>query len=177
MDVTMKRLLLIPITVLFISISAFAETEEGCVAGGGTWATATISQGDDPDSNRRNLPPFCQCDTGFYWNDSLKSCEDDQELRCGQTGGAWANNECQCPEGTIKWTEGFGCDMPGPEPKANADTELLSNLETEPTLENKSVSYESLLLISIFILLFVIGVIIYFYLTKSKNRRKEDEVK
>ena len=166
----MKKLLLIPITVLFISVSALTETEEECVAGGGEWTTPTISLGDDPASSKKTLQPFCQCNTGFYWNDSLQSCEDDQELRCGQTGGAWANNECQCPEGTIKWTEGFGCDMPGPEPKANADTELLSNVETAPTLENKKVSYESLLLLSIFILLLIIGVIMYFYLTKSKKK-------
>ncbi len=173
LKIMIKQLLLIPMAVLFISVSALAETEEECVAGGGTWTTPTVSQGDDPNSNQRNLPPFCQCNIGFYWNDSLKSCEDDQELRCGQTRGTWIGTECQCPEGTVKWTEGFGCDMPGPEPKANADTEFLSNREAEPKSENKSFSYNSLLLISILILLLIIGIIIYFHY--HKKREKEEK--
>lgn len=163
--------------VLALAFNVLAVSEDECVAGGGEWTTPTIAQGDDPSSNKKMLPPFCKCDTGFYWDEELKSCESDQELRCEQTGGKWVNNECQCPEGTIKWTEGFGCDMPGPEPEANEDDEVLSNLETTPKLEEKNVSYEILLLIVIIVLLFIIGIILYshFRKRKRKERREEDE--
>jgi len=142
--------------------STLAVTPEECVLGEGTWTTPTLSQGDDPD--KKAVQPFCQCNTGFYWNTTLKSCQDDRNLRCVQTGGAWTDNECQCPEGTVKWTEGFGCDMPGPVP---------SNQEAETRLEN--VDYKSLKLISILIFLFGVGIIIYSRFIKSKEKRKKDE--
>jgi len=163
------------ILVLVLSFSVLGVSEDECVAGGGEWTAPIISQGDDPVS--KIVQPFCKCDTGFYWNDDAKSCESDQELRCKQTGGTWLNNECQCPEGTIKWTEGFGCDMPGPEPKASEDKESSPNLRTESGSDEKGTSYELLLLISLFVLLFIIGIIVYYYFIKSKRkkRREEDE--
>ena len=172
----MKRLIigLVVMLALVLSFNVLAVSEDECVTGGGEWTTPTIAQGDDPVS--KTLPPFCKCYTGFYWNDTSKSCESDQELRCEQTLGAWLNNECQCPEGTIKWTEGFGCDMPGPEPEASEDNELSTNSGTVSKSEERNISYEVLLFIAIFILLLIIGIILYSYFRKKRrNERQEDE--
>ncbi len=167
----MKHLITGLIITLFLvlSFTILSASDEECVAGGGTWTTPSVSQGDDPASNTKKLQPFCQCGTGFYWNDSSKSCQGDKELRCGQTGGIWADNECQCPEGTLKWTEGFGCDMPGPEPIANTNTAL----GTEGTSENERISQDSLLLVSLFIVLLLIGVMVYFHFIKNRRKRGE----
>lgn len=164
-----KFILLILLISILSSVCTHATTKEECENGKGEWTPSSISSPDEPI--KKELIPYCQCKTGFYWNDSLKSCESDQELRCEQTGGTWFNNECQCPEGTIKWTEGFGCDMPGPEPETESEV-VDSNAKTEPQLENNNISYNSLLLISIFILLVVIGAVIYYLIKNKKTEGK-----
>ena len=148
--------------LLLFSVSptlVIATVEDECVTGGGEWTTPTIAQGDDPTT--KELKPYCKCEVGSFWNDSSKKCENDDQIRCLQTQGQWINESCSCPEGTIKWTEGFGCDMPGPEPK------LESSKNDSDTLGPPT----SVLVVGI-----ILAVLILFFMWKKIRRRKANEV-
>lgn len=149
-------LLLIVIPLLFLStIGILAISKEECKSGRGEWKFVEISSPDEPDFVKKELKPYCECEIGFYWNESSKRCENDSEIRCLQTQGIWKNGECECPEGTIKWTSGFGCDREGPVPLGD-------------NYSNKDAT-SKLVILGILITLLIIGYFLYKY-----KRRKRD---
>ena len=175
-ELKIKIIIVLLISIFLLVPGILAVTKEECELGDGEWVVNQLAYTDEPISSRKELQPICKCDTGFYWNEASNSCEDDSEVRCIQTQGKWINGSCQCSEGTIKWTPGFGCDMPGPEPKASEDNELSANSGMVSKSEERNVSYEILLFTAIFILLLIIGIILYSYFRKKRrSERKEDE--
>ncbi len=143
--------------IMMLPLITSTTTENECVLGGGKWIVPKIASPDEP--SKSDLKPYCECDMGFFLNESSKKCEDDTEIRCVQTQGKWINENCQCPESTIKCTTGFGWDMSGPVTKADIDKRF--SLETK---SNTPYIYPLL----IFILLMV-GLILYF--NKRRNKR------
>lgn len=153
--------------VLFISILSFltnisATTTEECENGGGTWTIPDIViPSDEPTKSKLNS--YCSCEIGLYWNDTSKECMDDSQLRCIQTQGEWVNDACQCPEGTIKWTPGFGCDTKGPVPTSDGDLNELNN---------KGAPYSLNLVIILLILLILSTILI---LNRKKSKQNENK--
>ena len=139
-------LLLVVISLLFLSTTEIlAISKEECEVGDGEWKTIQIASPNEPPGE--GVKSYCKCDIGFYWNTTSKKCEDDLEIRCIQTQGEWIDGNCQCPEGTIKWTLGFGCDKEGPIPL------LLENKSSDQEeFDMQKVIYVFLALILLFIL-------------------------
>ena len=157
-----KKFILIWILALFmviflLSFNASALTKEECESGGGNWMTPQIASPGEPE---KDLQPYCKCDIGFYWNEISKKCEDDSETRCIQTQGKWIDGKCQCPEGTIKWTQGFGCDTKGPIPTSNLD----SQINNKKSFNQQYIIYGILAIAVVFI--------IWIILRKRKNETK-----
>ena len=145
------RRILVLVGLVFMFSFTLAITEEECEFGGGTLTISQIISPEEP--LKGDLKPYCSCLTGFFWNLSSMTCENDTELRCLQTGGNWTAGNCSCPEGTIGWVEGFGCDQEGPVP----------NIENQQKEEGKYYSFLGFLLV----IALLVG-IIYKYLRRNK---------
>lgn len=152
LQIMIKRLLLIPIAVLFISVSALAETEEECVAGGGEWITPLNV--DTRESDQRL--PSCQCEQGYQWNGTA-CLSIPAEVLCKSSDGVWADESCECPEESSGWNDQVGCDY-------------TANIESDggAVADSKSkTGYTAIILL----LIILFAVLIYFLIRKKKKQK------
>lgn len=53
--------------------------------------------------------PFCRCPQGFSWNGTYCVEISDKNL-CENSDGIWTGEVCNCPENSVGFIKGFGCD-------------------------------------------------------------------
>ena len=89
------------IGLFVILIPQVRASQEGCVAGGGTWIVPLT------DALENDLRvPFCQCEQGYEWNGTCKPIP--EKVLCESSDGVWTDS-CSCPEGS-EWNKNIGCD-------------------------------------------------------------------
>ncbi|MFA4819861.1 MAG: S8 family serine peptidase, partial [Candidatus Aenigmatarchaeota archaeon] len=145
----MRLLIAIIIIASLISVSYVnAQTKEECEIGNGTWIVPKVI-----DPNEPNLPqPYCRCNSGFYWNGTYCKAVEKQIL-CENTGGYWNSTDCICPNNSIGFKEGFGCDY-----------------FANPLLSNEKVVQNSDYLILIMAIVIVIIIILLFLIKRYFNK-------
>ena len=155
--------LIVTLFLLFSCIIVIGQEEELCQASGGQWITPN-TKSDDPIGLGNTPQPFCQCNLGFKIVEN--SCVEmpKQEL-CQGSGGKWQGNICNCPQNSIGWKEGFGCDY------KNIDIQY-KNI-TGGSYQNNigSVRFNNPA-IYIIILLLIIIIGLYWFLKKWRSKRK-----
>lgn len=154
LKIMIKQLLLIPIVVLFISVSALAETEEECIVGGGEWI---LPQNIDPREGDQRLPS-CQCEQGYTWNGTTCT-QISVEVLCESSDGVWADGSCQCPVQSSGWNDQVGCDY-------------AADIESDGGAVADSKSKTGYMAI-ILLLIMLFAVLIYF-LTRKKKQQQGD---
>ena len=137
------------IFLIFNIPQSLALTEEQCMAGGGVW---TEKIGCDPKEGEICPQYYCKCSQGYVLEEEGCMKISDDTL-CINSDGEWMNNKCVCPENSIGWTKGVGCDY-------ELTTENIEN----PNLINSTESSSNLLiLVFIVITILVSGLIIIKY--------------
>lgn len=151
----MKKLFLIPIVVLFMSVSAWAETENECISGSGVWIlpqNIDLREGDQRS-------PYCQCEQGEKWNGTA-CLPIPAEILCESSDGVWVNESCECPVQSTGWNDKVGCD-------SSANIESVVAAQNDSKTEKKG--YTSVLAL---LLLLVFTILIYFLVQKKKTQKR-----
>lgn len=98
------------ISLLLAATTATAEnmsnhSREECLTKNGEWIEPVNIDVREEDLRQ----PFCRCPRGSFFNGTTCLSTPNQTL-CEASDGIWINGSCTCPESSIGFVSGVGCD-------------------------------------------------------------------